>query len=116
MFMDMEHNLCSHHQRLRTAVRMYDPVELLHLFGFELNRVCGLGTTHHLHLPCPVYALRLSLSNSERFYDCLYLGYTLSEGGQGSCKRFKRPIQQSLSVKQYNWLRPVASRSHKWPV
>jgi hypothetical protein len=29
-------------------------------------------------------------------------GYTIPEGGKGSCKRFKRPIQQSLSVKQSN--------------
>ena len=43
-------------------------------------------------------------------------GYTIPEGGQGSCKKCKRPIQQSLSKKQCSWPRPVANPSHKWHV
>src|SRR6266487_4926120 len=42
-------------------------------------------------------------------------GYPIPEGGKGSCKRFKRPIQQSLSVKPSNLPRPVESRSPKSP-
>jgi hypothetical protein len=38
-------------------------------------------------------------------------GETHSEGGQGSCKRFRRPLHPSRSVKRYDWLRPAGNRS-----
>src|SRR5260221_1360060 len=38
------------------------------------------------------------------------LEYTIPEGEKGSCKRFKRPTQPSLSGRRCDWLRPVGSR------
>jgi hypothetical protein len=43
-------------------------------------------------------------------------GYTLSEGGQESCKRFKKRTHLSSSAKRFAWHRPVGSRLRTSPV
>jgi transposase len=44
------------------------------------------------------------------------LAYTSRKGGKGSCKKFRRRIQSSLSVRQCAWHRLQASQLHKSPV
>jgi hypothetical protein len=41
------------------------------------------------------------------------LGYTVSQGGQGSCKKSKGPIRRSLNEKRCGLPRLVASLLHK---
>lgn len=41
---------------------------------------------------------------------CENLAYTFRKGGKEACRKSKRPIQPSLSVKRCAWRRPAASR------
>src|SRR5258708_16768751 len=97
-------------------------VEDLIAFLHQENVQVRLYTREFLHAKCYIFS---SGGGFERFipvaaivgsdltpklWSSEILEYTIPEGEKGSCKRFKRPTQPSLSGRRCDWLRPVGSR------